>query len=216
MPGMWGGVLISLALLAGQPSAEPALALDIRVFNGADDVTIQTRLAVHRAGDRGKPLVVLEAGRSALTADVPPGVYDVQAIRVKDGRVVAIRWAERLVVMAYPDENGRHLEVVHFQTGFGALEVRRRDQALPDVEVYGPGDHTRSVATARPGPGSVLFVLPAGTYDVLTRQAGAPVWHTGLGVPADRTRFWVLPDSGGPVRPAFAPRSTEPGTAPAR
>jgi len=215
MPRMWGGVLLALALSVGQPS-EPALALELRVFNGPEEVTAQTRIAVHRAGDRGKPLILIEPGRAVLTADVPPGIYDVQAIRLKDGRVVSIRWAERLVVMAYPDEKGHHLEVINFQPGFGALEVRRRDQVRPDLEVYGPTDHARSVGTALPGVGSVLFVLPAGVYDLLTRKNGASAWHTGVEVPADRTRFWLVPDSEAAVRPESAPRSTGPGTAPAR
>jgi len=216
MPGMWGVVLLALALGTGKPPAEPALALELRVFNGAEEVTAHTRIAVHRAGDRGKPLILLDAGHAQLTADVPPGIYDVQAIRIKDGRVVSIRWAERLVVMAYPDERGRHLEVINFQPGFGALEVRRRDQARPEIEVYSTTDHTRSVGTALPGVGSVLFVLPAAAYDLLTRQAGAPIWHTGIEVPADRTRFWLVPDSDAVSRPASVPRSAEPGTAPAR
>jgi len=206
MRAMWAGVLLALTLTAVQPPAEPALALELRVFNGVEEVTAQTRIAVHRAGDRGRPLVLVEAGHSNLTADVSPGIYDVQAVRVKEGRVVAIRWAERLVVMAYPDENGHHLEVINFQSGFGALEVRRRDQTRPDVEVYAPGDHTRPAGAARPGTGSVLFVLPFGTYDLLMREAGAPVWHAGLEVPVDRTRFWVVPDRPAGVRPASGPR----------
>jgi len=203
---MWAGALLAWTLIAGQPSADAALTLELRVFNGGEEVTIQTRVAIHPAGDRGRPLVLLEAGHRTLTAGVPPGIYDVQAIRVKDGRVTAIRWAERLVVMAYPDESGHHLEVVNFQAGYGALEVRRRDRAFPDIQVYAPGDHTRSVASALPGPASLLFVLPAGPYDVLAREGGAPVWHTGVEVPADRTRFWVVPDAGGAIRRASDPR----------
>jgi len=216
MPGMWAGALLAWTLIAGQPSAHGALSLELRVFNGAEEVTSQTRVAIHRAGERGRPVVLLEAGHRALTTDVSPGIYDVQAIRIKDGRVTAIRWAERLVVMAYPDERGRHLEVVNFQAGFGALEVRHRDGGLPDVEVYAPGDHTRSVAAALPGPGSLLFVLPAGPYDILTHQDGAAVWHAGFEIPGDRTRFWVVPDAGGAVRRASAPRRSAPGTAPGR
>jgi len=213
---MWAGALLAWTLIAAQPSAEGALTLELRVFNGAEEVTSQTRVAIHPAGDRGRPLVLLEAGHRTLTASLAPGIYDVQAIRIKDGRVASIRWAERLVVMAYPDERGRHLEVVNFQAGFGALEVRRRDGAVPDVEVYAPGDHTRSLAAALPGPGSLLFVLPAGPYDVLTRQAGTTVWHAGFEVPGDRTRFWVVPEAGGAVRRASAPTRSAPGTAPGR
>ena len=136
MPGMGGGLLLALTLL-GTPAHEPQLALELRVFNGAEDVTAQTRVAVHRAGDRTRPLILIEAGHAVLSADVPPGIYDVQAIREREGRVVAIRWAERLVVMKYPDEHGRHLEVINFQPGFGALEVRGAGGIRPDAEVTG-------------------------------------------------------------------------------
>jgi len=193
MPGMGGGLLLALTLL-GTPAHEPQLALELRVFNGAEDVTAQTRVAVHRAGDRAHPLVLLEAGHAVLSADVPPGIYDVQAIREREGRVVAIRWAERLVVMKYPDEHGRHLEVINFQPGFGALEVRGAGGIRPDAEVFQPADHTRPTTAPVTGPSSLVFVLPAGTYDLLTREAGVAVWNTGIEVPLDRTRFWLLPE----------------------
>ena len=68
MPGMWTGALLAWTLIAGQPSADAALTLELRVFNGAEEVTAQTRVAIHRAGDRGRPVVLLEAGHRQLTA----------------------------------------------------------------------------------------------------------------------------------------------------
>ena len=97
--------------------------MHIRVFSGSDDVSAETRVTVFRAGERQSPVAESRPGM-ALDADVAAGSYDAQAIRERDGRVVAIKWVERLLVMPYPDEGGRHLEVINLQNGFGALEVR--------------------------------------------------------------------------------------------
>src|SRR4029450_11951032 len=111
MPRMPGGVLLALALVAGEGTRVASVPLELRVFNGLEDVTTQTRIAVHRAGEHVNPVALLSAGPATLTIDVPAGIYDVQAIRERDGRVVSIRWAQRLVVMPYPDGAGAHPEV---------------------------------------------------------------------------------------------------------
>src|SRR4051794_29336877 len=144
---MRGGLMLALALVtAGDTVFAASLTLEMRVFNGADDVTRDTRVAVYRAGDRGQPLVQLGVGHVPLTIDLPPSIYDVQAIHEREGRVVHIRWAQRLVVMPYPDETGRHLEVINFQNGFGALEIRRRDKAPAEAALYARSDHARPIA----------------------------------------------------------------------
>src|SRR4051794_23349007 len=121
---MRGGLMLALALVtAGDTVFAASLTLEMRVFNGVEDVTRDTRVAVYRAGERGQPIVQLRVGQVPLTAELPPSIYDVQAIHERQGRVINIKWAQRLVVMPYPDENGRHLEVINFQNGFGALEI---------------------------------------------------------------------------------------------
>jgi hypothetical protein len=189
---MRGGILLSLALLIGDTASAGSLTLELRVFNGVEDVTSQTRIAVHRAGERAAPVAQLGAG-SPLSADVPPGIYDVQAIREREGRVLNIRWALRLVVMPYPDEDGRHLEVINFQNGFGALEIRRRNRTLPDAGIYPPGEHGKPVVQSVTGPDYILFVVRAGPYDLRTRGEAGPTWHIGFEVPLDRTRLWIAP-----------------------
>jgi hypothetical protein len=195
MPRMRRGLLLALALalVTGDTTFAAPLTLELRVFNGVEDVTSQTRVAVHRAGERTTPVVELSAGHSPLSAEVPPGIYDVQAIRERDGRVLNIRWAQRLVVMAYPDEGGRHLEVINFQNGFGALEVRRRDRTLPDAGMYAIGEHTKPIVQPIAGSGYLLFIVRAGPYDLQTRDATGSTWHNALEVPLDRTRFWIMP-----------------------
>jgi hypothetical protein len=88
-------------------------------------------VAVFRAGEREAPLARLELRDGRKTLDVPEGFYDVQAVRERDGRVVTIRWAERLVVMRYPDERGHHLQVINLRPGFGALQIRAREGEAP-------------------------------------------------------------------------------------
>ena len=193
MPPMRGGVLLALALVAGDGARTASVTLELRVFNGLEDVTRQTRVAVHRAGDHTSPFVQLSAGPSTLSTDVPAGIYDVQAIRERDGHVLNIRWAQRLVVMHYPDEAGRHLEVINFQNGFGALQVRGRAGPPAEAGMYRAGEHTSPVVEPMTGPGYLLFVAPAGAYDLQTRAEAGPTWHIGLEVPLDRTRLWIAP-----------------------
>lgn len=188
------GMALAIAL-GTRPQTPPALALEIRVFSGAEEVSSQTRVTVHRAGERGQALAQLPAGSARLLLQVPPGLYDVQAIRERDGRVVNIRWAERLVVMPYPDEAGRHLEVINFRNGFGALQIRGRDvTTTPSAAIYASGIRTHEAAAPATGTGYLLFVIPAGTYDLQVRSGADPQWHAGIEVPLDRTRLWLVPD----------------------
>lgn len=182
--------LLTIAFAATQPAADP-LTLELRIFDGINEVTSESRLAVYRAGDHAEPLARCTARERSITLQVPAGFYDAQAIRERDGRVLAIRWAERLVVMAYPDEGGRHLEVINLQAGFGALQVRGGpSEPPPDVSLYAAGARDKEAAAALAGDGYVLFVVRAGTYDLLVR--GAPsAWHRDIDVPPDRTRLWI-------------------------
>jgi hypothetical protein len=188
-------VLLATSLLLGQKATAP-LALEIRVFTGAEEVTSETRVSIHRAGERAGPIAQAQARNGQHVFAVPAGIYDVQVVRERDGRVVSIRWAERLVVMLYPDEGGRHLEVVNFTNGYGALQVRSaRAGGVPDLAVYAAGERSRPVATAIVGENGqyALFVLPSGRYDVQVRGAERPTWHADIEVPLDRTRLWLLP-----------------------
>jgi hypothetical protein len=67
-------LLLALAL-AGQAPAQDTVAgssgtltLEVRVFNGSEEVTAHTRLTVHRAGDRADPVaqVTPATGRAEL------------------------------------------------------------------------------------------------------------------------------------------------------
>ena len=128
-----------------------------------------------------------------------PAMYDVQALRARASGVVSIKWAERLAVMHYPDEGGRHLEVINFQSGYGALQLRASRGPLDpaDVSVFAAGN--RTVATGRPvaGDGYVLVVTRAGRYDVRVQHAehgggGDAHWLLAVDVPAGRTRLKLI------------------------
>lgn len=190
MPALW-----LLALLLVGRGGQDLLTLEIRVFNGPDDVTAQTRVTVHRAGERSEPVARVRAGegRAGTGVRVPPGIYDAQAVREQDARVVNIRWAERLVVMPYPDEGGHHLEVINFKPGYGALQIRSGPGSPPleDVSLFPTAQ--RRHATARRTGDSPLFVVPAGTYDIQVTRGARPAWYTNVEVPLDRTRLWIVP-----------------------
>ena len=149
--------------------------------------------SVHRAGERGDPLAQIQSGATRVEVTVPAGFYDVQAINERDGRVLNIKWAQRLVVMPYPDEAGRHLEVVNYQNGFGAIEVRGGEKGPIEVGIYRTGDHTKEAAAKIAGDDYVLFVVPAGDYDFQVRGVRGAAWHSRIEVPLDRTRLWIVP-----------------------
>lgn len=190
-------LLLPILLLAIGQVASPPLTLEIRVFLGSEEVTPETRVTVHKAGERRDALAPAQDrdGRPVFT--VPAGIYDAQLVRERDGKVLNIRWAERLIVMPYPDEGGRHLEVVNFTNGYGALQIRTSGAGvLPDVAVFSAGERTRPAAvpvTDQRSGSYLLFVLPAGRYDIQIKSGVRPAWHTDIEVPLDRTRLWLIP-----------------------
>lgn len=189
MPRLW---LLAIALSIVQPG--PFLTLEIRVFRGSDDVTTQTRVTVHRAGERGQPVAQTPAGTPPQVR-VAAGIYDAQAVQEHESRVIGIRWAERLVVMPYPDEEGHHLEVVNLTPGYGALQIRATaaSTAVDSISLYQAGDRGQPVATGANRKPYVLFVVRAGRYDVQIKRGSRVWWHENIEVPLDRTRLWIVP-----------------------
>jgi hypothetical protein len=187
--------LLALLFVGAQAPGPATILLEIRVFDGPEDVTADTRVAVFKAGERAAPLARLEMREGRKTLDVAEGFYDVQVVRERDGRVVTIRWAERLVVMPYPDEKGHHLQVVNLRPGFGALQVRlRAGDAPPDVRLFAGARDEKGAIRPVMFPGYALFVVPAGRYDVRLGPGEDPAWYTGIDVPLDRTRLWIVPE----------------------
>ena len=182
---------LGLALLV--QTASP-LTLRVRVFNGADEVTAETRVTIFKAGER-QAAIAEARGRAVIETSVEQGIYDAQAIHERDGRVLNIRWAERLIVMPYPDEGGQHLEVINFKNGFGALEVRTHAAApgTPDVAIFTAGSRQQEAGRRTDGINYALFVVPAGRYDLRVGHGGQIAWHPDIEVPADRTRLWIVP-----------------------
>jgi hypothetical protein len=184
--------LVALALWFAQ--APSLLTLEIRVFLGLEEVTRDTRVTVHRAGERGQPVAQVGRGDPQRNMKVPAGLYDCQAVHERDGRVLNIRWAERLIVMPYPDEAGHHLEVVNLTTGFGALQVptTSTDGTHLEVALFSAGQRGRPAPSVA-GPGYTLFAVPAGQYDLEIKRGSRITWQNGIDIPLDRTRLWVVP-----------------------
>lgn len=193
--------LAAAALAAASPAAARQAApsgvsirAEFRVFDGTSEVSSITRLRVRPSGSTETGTVVES---SDLALDLKAGIYDVQAIRQESGHV-SVRWAENLVIMAYPDEAGRHLEVINFSNQFGALQLRWSGGQMPDpagvtVTVSKPGDAHPTPAHPLRGPGYLLLVLPAGTYDVRVAGAGRPeVILSAIELPPDRTRMKLI------------------------
>ena len=191
MPRLW---LLAVALAVAS-AGEQMLTLEIRAFRGAIDVTHESRVIVHRAGDRSQPVAQVTAGTPRVVVKVPAGIYDAQAVHEREGKVINIRWAERLVVMPYPDEAGHHLEVINYETGYGALQVRGAAGGKPDAEValFAAGERSQPAASPTRDDRYAVFVVRAAAYDIQARRAGRTTWHTGIEVPLDRTRLWIVP-----------------------
>lgn len=171
--------------------------LELRIFDGPDDVTGETRVRLFPRGQRTNDLPTTSSPGHAITATVPVGFYDAQAIREKRGEVAGLRWAEQLLVQRYPDEYGRHLEVINFKPGFGALQIRPAPDAAGAAKGWtgaayasGSGEGSKEAGKAVVAGEDLLFALPAGSYDVkLTMSDKTTQWMRDIEVPADRTRL---------------------------
>jgi hypothetical protein len=193
-------LLLSLAMPQPQDreASSPRVRAEFRIFSGTEEITASTRLRIMPTGTRDQPTTLAEG--TALATDIAAGIYDVQALRLRQGSIVGIRWAERLVVMYYPDEGGRHLEVINFEPGFGALQLRAQKGQLDayEVAIFPTRDRSKPAASPVDGVGYKLFVVPAGRYDVRIRPAGSVAeteetqWFLDIEVPADRTRIKTI------------------------
>jgi hypothetical protein len=192
---------LAAAFEARQPqTSQPPVTTEFRVFAGREEITHTSRLRIAPSGVREGMIAVGPAKR--LTVSLSPGIYDVQAFRTREDAIVGIKWAERLVVMNHPDEGGRHLEVINFEAGFGALQVRSQKNPIANymVDVFRAGDRTATAAKPLAGEDSLLFILEARRYDIRVRPAGArddpkdTRWILDIEVPSDRTRLKLIDD----------------------
>ena len=177
-----------------QPSGPP-IRVEFRVFDGTNEITSLARVRVRRSGST-ETGTVIDGGD--LTVNLPPGIYDAQAVRQQSSDTVDIRWAEHLVVMAYPDEGGRHLEVINFAKEFGALQLRLPEGQAPDpagmaVTVFKVGDAHAMPTRVLRGLGYMLVVVPANIYDIrVIRPGRGPVTLSGIEIPAGGTRMKIV------------------------
>jgi hypothetical protein len=181
------------------PPGGPNVRLQLRVFDGVNEVTRETRVRLYPAGRRGTPIRLTLGPDRAYEADVPVGLYDVQAIRSRAADSIAgVRWVERMLVQKYPDEPGRHLQVVHMREGYGALQIRPEgiDPSPPGWSAVAtpPGVPGTEVGKARALGPDLLLVVPAGTYDVkVVLPSAQPAWLSGIDIPDARTRLKTWP-----------------------
>ena len=179
-------------------SAERPVPAAFRIFDGTTEVGAETRLQIRKSGTADEGTGPILDG-PWLKAELAPGIYDVQALHQRSGRVVNVRWAERLVIVRYPDEGDEHLEVINFVPNYGALQIRLPPNTKPDpamVAVQPAGGVDAARVKVHVGTDYLLVIAPAGTYTVtVTLPAGATTL-SGIEVPGDRTRLRVI-DAGG-------------------
>jgi hypothetical protein len=175
---------------------QPTVKLEVRVFDGSDDVTSESKVKLYPKGQRSADIPMTAAGAGQpVSVMVPVGFYDAQAIRERRGEAPSIRWAQQWLVQRYPDEYGRHLETINYKSGYGALQVRPAPSEASAAKgwtgiAYPAGDQTKEVGKSLASGDDLLFALPAGRYDIkVTLADKSAQWLRDIDVPVDRTRL---------------------------
>ena len=186
----------ALALAPHRAPAQADVRLDVRVFDGATEVSRHVRIAVYPAGRHDRPVASAVGGRTIPGVLVEPDDYDVQVVWAQADGANRLLWALDLAVLRYPDEAGRHLEVVNFDPSYGALEVAvRNGGGQPRWRAtLRPAGETTAARAPVSGDGYALFVVPGGRYDLeVIFDGAAPRRHTvvAIEVPTGRTRLTV-------------------------
>jgi hypothetical protein len=192
--------VILVCLLAPMPANAQSSApveLIVRVFDELDEVTAHCQITVYAADTRDAPLVLDLRPGIGHYVEVEPGLYDLQITWRGPGDTVAIEWAEHLSVLWYPDEGGRHVEIVNLQPVFGALLVQPPVTWLETdrdwrVSAFLHGGVGRAGFEAVDGTDHRLFILPAGRYDLVASLSSTELTVTDVEVPAQRTRLKLL------------------------
>jgi hypothetical protein len=193
-----GAVALAGGLVDARPQQGDApVTLVVRVFDGPVEVTADARVTLYPAGSREGGRVLTPESRQGLVARLQPGLYDLRAVLEREGQVLAMRRVEGMLVVWYPDEEGEHLQVVNFKTGFGALALRLPPGVPPPSDwaaaAYPAGNRVSPAGKPIRAPGYLLFVLRAGKYDVRIQTGTSPSWFADLEVPLDRTRLKQVP-----------------------
>lgn len=183
-----------LTLTLGVQSAAP-LALDVRVFRGAVEVTRETKVTVFTAGHRtnGREAPLISTGERQLPLEA--GQYDLQLVQHQDGKVDGVAWTTLRLLVGYPGENGRHLEILNFDKAWGAVQLREYG-----ANASGPPAWTArllrkdgtEVARSVAGDGYQVLVAPAGVYDIAISRPRRPVQLNDVEVKANLTDLRVF------------------------
>lgn len=180
-----------------QAASTPAtkVKLQLRIFEGAEDITREARVQLYPRGQRTNEIATALGADQAYETDVEPGFYDVQVIKEQRGQVLGIRWVEQILVQRYPDEYGRHLQVLNLNPEFGALQIRPAPAEVAASRGWSavavvPGDAARELSRARPIGDDLLIVMPAGKYDIKVSLGDRSTsWLREVDIPGDRTRL---------------------------
>lgn len=183
-------LLFLLTMALGAQSSPASLALDVRVFRGATEVTRETAVTVYAAGSRanGTPAPLVASGERQLP--LAAGQYDLQLVQHRDGTVGSIAWTTLRLLVAYPNEKGRHLEVLNFDKTWGALQLREEA-----TDASGPPAWSARLlrkdgseaARGVTGNGYQVLVAPAGTYDVAIEGPRGPIRLQGVEIKPNLT-----------------------------
>lgn len=181
-------ILIFARPLAGAEDDRPDvfLTLEVRVFDGAKEVSSECRVIVYPSGERAKA----QTASAPLHWTLPPGRYDAEGVLAHESVVEKVKGAIGWTLQPYPDEQDSHLEVINFQSGYGAVKiVPVRERVMAAAQAEASVDFSRllipvsrgqsaSPASSRfdgtivRGSSYWLLVAPAGRYPVTVKPVG--------------------------------------------
>ena len=188
---MTATVLLLLAMVtSGVMQAAPPLSLHVRVFRGHVEVTKETVVTVFPAGVRtnGQAAPVMPGGERQLPLGA--GQYDLQLVQQQDGTVSGVAWTTLRLLVRYPGEAGRHLEVFNFEKDWGALQIRAEGPHQSGPVAWRARllrKDGSEAARGVDGDGYQVVVAPAGAYDLVIDGAAAPVRMQDIEVKANLT-----------------------------
>ena len=169
----------------------------IRVFDGVEEVTEHCRIAVYAADTREKHYTPNLDSSTGHLIRVEPGLYDLRIGRRESGDAIKVEWIEHVTVLGYPDEGKHHIEIINLQAAFGALLIRPPDRWVKTEREWRVSaflhDNVGNAGFAPvDGPNPNLFILPAGSYDLVAHFDSTEITVTDVEVPARGTRLKLL------------------------
>ena len=180
------------------PPGGPIVRLQLRVFDGVDDVTRDTRVRLYPTGQRGEAIKLALRrpglrGRRAGRALRRPGAPRAPRRRAAASAGSSTCWCRSTPTSSAATCRWSTCATASARCRFVRKTARTARPAGPRSRRRRARRSRRSPRRALLGP-DLLLVVPAGTYDIkVTVPSTPPAWISGLEIPDQRTRMKTWP-----------------------